>query len=614
MDEPEVPPPSPNPARPRLVAPLAVSATASAASLFAATALTRWADGYEPCAGAAAGAAAILLAIVILTRGRRKSPVPDGRDGAHLPTAAGFGAALGALAFAAALPLLSGAIGGRPVVRHLAGNSVSARLHGRQQTYPEAARAHADALVACGQAPSLARVLMIGGGRPGLVRELLGRGAVGIDVVDPDPGLAEALAPYLSDEDRAAGALRQIQHHTEDALEFLRLHDGPPYDLVIVSPPEPRSIRSGRWYSLELHRSIASRIAPLGVVVVSLPESLGKDPGGPLARIFVAMQEAYPRNAVLAIPGSGLRLLAARNPRVLTLAPAVAAKRCSERPLPRGGSAPHVSATEMQQLLAADRARELTEALGDSATPETLRAPRLFLEERALTSEGPGLGRAVLSTPLWTFLPVLMAGLAGGMLLARRTSTREAPGRFALGTMAFLAGTAAAGALLTVMLVYQTLRGALATQLPFLAAAAAAGAGLGGAAAARLAAAVGKSPRKGLTATGFAGLVVLLLTLAATNLTPPGPAAGTLVALALAAIGFAAGLELGALSAACPASDRGVAPRALVAGLGLLGAATGAALVAIGLLPALGPGVALLMMIGVELVALGVLAAGAGGR
>jgi hypothetical protein len=266
----------------------------------------------------------------------------------------------------------------------------------------------------------------------------------------------------------------------------------------------------------------------------------------------------------------------------------------------------------MQPLLDPAGARSLTTALDGTADPEVLRSPRLFLEYRALGPAGSALLRRMLATPIWAGLPVLLTALVAGMLIARRGATPEAPGRFAFGAAAFATGVACAGSLLMLALLHQALRGTLDRQLPVFAALAAAGAGLGAAAAARPAGRAGRAPRMTLAAVGFVWLLLLLLSVALGNLAAPGPAAGPLIGAAVAALGLAGGLELGLLMHLCPEVPGRAGPFALIMIPGLLGAAVGSGLVAAGLLPAFGLGAALLLLLGLKLVELGVVAAGAG--
>jgi len=421
----------------------------------------------------------------------------------------------------------------------------------------------------------------------------------------------------LSEEDRVALASPRVRRHRADPLAFLRGFRGPPYDLAVVSPPEPRGIRAGRWYAVEFHRELAGRLAPMGVVVVSLPETMAPRAELPLARAFASMQSAYPRKAVAALPGPRCRLVASRLQGVLVLEAAAAAERCSARLLPGGGTAPTVSPTEMQPLLAARQGRELTGMLDDLALHETLRAPRLYLEHAAVGGCWAGLPGIALRTPLWTCLPVLVLVLFAGMFLAGRSSTAAGPGRFALGAAAFATGAVCVGAMSMLALLFQSLQGALCGRLALFSALAAAAFGLGGAAAGRLAGRMRLFPRKSLTIVGFAWLLLLLLSVAVANLTPAGPAAGTLIGLAIVLLGFSGGLELGALGTLLPAGagpeeQAGAAWPALLPAMALLGAAGGALLVASGLLPAFGAGVSLLLLLGAKLVELGIIAAGAG--
>jgi hypothetical protein len=592
--------------------------------------------GFEPAAAAAFGVCLLVLVPAVVLVGGETG-------GAKLAVGFSAGAALGAGVCALSLSGARGArFRGNPVAEGM--RRAAAAVYGRRSPgLCDRAEARADALLACGEARSLARVLVVGGGAA-QVRELLARGAAWIDVVGTGSAAGDEPGSRRGTGEQDAVVSPRVRYHDGDAFGFLRAHRGAPYDVALLCPPEPTGIAAGRLYSVEFHRLLAGRLGAMGAVVLGLPGGGGAYSQVGLGRVFATMKEAYGQAAVLpcsakpgfatqgeaepAGPEGRWRVLASAQG-VATLDPAAAAARCSGRVMPDGGPVPAARREDFAALLDEQPALRLMNGLFNmEMAPETLGSPRLYLEYlagRPRPTAGTAMLRLALRAPIWACFAALWAALMACGLAARATSTAGRPGRVALGTVSFLAGMVSVGGLLVGLLVFQAGGGTLSGRLAVLVALFAIGAGLGASLAARLAGLFRNAPRLALAGAGFAFLLGLLLCVGLTNLTGGSGWESLLIGAALALLGFMGGLKLTALSDLAGERGTGSAERGTAnakpapssafgapRSMGTLGAAAGAALVAGGLLPALGPATAFLILLGAELVSLGVIAAGAG--
>ncbi len=488
--------------------------------------------------------------------------------------------------------------------------------------YPDP-HARDDALFACGQARSLARVLVIGGARPRLIRELLARGAAQVDIVTPDRGLDEALEPHLSDIDGAALAHPGVRRHYGSVRRFLREHRG--YDLAVLTLPQPRSAASARFYSKEFLGELAARLARRGVLVATVP---GKPRSSQdhLARLWATIWDlSEGKDKLLSqarfFPGKRCRLAASPLPGGLAFTPRKAARRHAGHRAPGGVEPVSAGEEDFARLIDARRSEGLTIALdrrGEDFIPESVTGPRIHLEYLAqrMKEDAPRSAaalRAVMRMPLWGPFAALGIFFIVGGLLARRIRGRV-PGRLALCSAAFACGLAGLTAFWLSATVYGVQSGALSGALPLLLAALCGGLGLGASLAARLGEALSRSPRRALGTVQF-GFVLVLLAGGQSVRLPAGSAWTDLAhGLGLAALGFLLGLALVMLTLCSERRFDPLRAAAMTAGAAGLGGLTAGGLAVSGALSVSGPTVVFLVLVAVEVVVLGLLLAGAGRR
>ena len=121
------------------------------------------------------------------------------------------------------------------------------------------------------------RVLLIGGGVGGALREVLQHGPDKIDYVELDPELVEATEPLLAPADRQALRDPRVHVHPADGRRFIQQQGrtGARYDVVLLLVPDPASAQLNRFYTAEFYAEVARVLAPGGLLAFHMSSSEG---------------------------------------------------------------------------------------------------------------------------------------------------------------------------------------------------------------------------------------------------------------------------------------------------------------------------------------------------
>ena len=114
------------------------------------------------------------------------------------------------------------------------------------------------------------RILVLGGGLDGTVRELLRHRPARIDAVELNSVLMTLVRSRLPDTIRNSLSDPATRLITADPRRFLK-ESGPAYDLILVGMPEPTSGQANRFYTREFFRECVARLTPAGVIALRLP-------------------------------------------------------------------------------------------------------------------------------------------------------------------------------------------------------------------------------------------------------------------------------------------------------------------------------------------------------
>ncbi|MEZ4649471.1 MAG: hypothetical protein R3E97_11955 [Candidatus Eisenbacteria bacterium] len=172
------------------------------------------------------------------------------------------------------------------------------------------------------------RVLILGGGASGLVREALAHAPDEVVHVDVSRHSIDLVTSFLPSPDQSALGAPSVRIVIDDPRRFLERSGA--FDLILVGMPEPASGQSGRYYSREFFQQCAAVLGPGGVLALRLPSSEN------LWTRYLLLRSASIRNAlravfgdVLFLPGSTSIVLASNGG--LIRDPALLARRFEER-------------------------------------------------------------------------------------------------------------------------------------------------------------------------------------------------------------------------------------------------------------------------------------------
>jgi len=122
--------------------------------------------------------------------------------------------------------------------------------------------------------PSPSRILVVGGS-PSVIGELLKYPVSGIDFVEMDPKIIEVSFRLLSEKDRELLNNKLVRIITEDARKFIKALRTSAYDLVILNLPEPATANINRFYTTGFFKEAKTALKENGILCLTLPASYG---------------------------------------------------------------------------------------------------------------------------------------------------------------------------------------------------------------------------------------------------------------------------------------------------------------------------------------------------
>lgn len=231
----------------------------------------------------------------------------------------------------------------------------SAAGPGAAHTPLEEQEAAVTAHFAMAQHPDPRRILLIGGGFRGVLREVARHPVEWIDHVELDPvvtGLAGALLPpgALADLDRA-----NVRVVHGDGRLFLK-GPGDSYDLILVDAAEPVTAVLNRYYTEEFFAEASSRLRNGGVLAigaVSTADLRGSDVVNRNSAIYHTLRRVFAH--VLPAGERHVFFFAANQPGIISAEPEVLEARFDTR----GVEAPGFPSRQFRQLLLEEPLRRL---------------------------------------------------------------------------------------------------------------------------------------------------------------------------------------------------------------------------------------------------------------
>ncbi len=143
-----------------------------------------------------------------------------------------------------------------------------------QFSYPDLQTEELKAHLSMSVHPSPEHILLIGGS-PAVLRELLKYPVSGIEFVEIDPKIIEVSFSILSKEDREIIKDKRVRIITDDARKYIKSLRARDYDLVILNLPEPDTANINRFYTIEFFKEIRSVLNEGGIFSLNFPTSSG---------------------------------------------------------------------------------------------------------------------------------------------------------------------------------------------------------------------------------------------------------------------------------------------------------------------------------------------------
>lgn len=123
--------------------------------------------------------------------------------------------------------------------------------------------------------PSPKQILIVGGS-PGTLKELLKYRVDRIDFVELDPRILDfSLSLLNTREDENAMKDSRIHILIQDGRRFIKSVKTPIYDLIILNLPQPSTASINRFYTIEFFREAQSVLRQNGILAMHIPQSAG---------------------------------------------------------------------------------------------------------------------------------------------------------------------------------------------------------------------------------------------------------------------------------------------------------------------------------------------------
>lgn len=120
--------------------------------------------------------------------------------------------------------------------------------------------------------PNPRKILLIGEGFNGILKEILKHQPEQIFYLELDPALIEITKKYLSDETRGDLENKKVKIINKDARYFIKTNSEK-FDAIIINLPNPSTALINRFYTQEFIKEIKTHLAPQGILTTYLSSS-----------------------------------------------------------------------------------------------------------------------------------------------------------------------------------------------------------------------------------------------------------------------------------------------------------------------------------------------------
>ena len=205
------------------------------------------------------------------------------------------------------------------------------------------------------QHPAPKRVLLIGGGMGGLIRELLKHPVEELHYVELDPALISLVKKYLPPDDMKALSDKRVKVFHDDGRSYVkRVRNEVSYDLVFVNVPDPSTAYLNRFYTLQFFREIDNILEKDGIFAIGLSSAInymGEEIGNYTGSVYQTISSVFPH--VIVSPGHTGYYFAGNTSNMATFDIQTLSKRYVERSIESDYFSEHIFYT----LLPPDRVK-----------------------------------------------------------------------------------------------------------------------------------------------------------------------------------------------------------------------------------------------------------------
>jgi spermidine synthase len=220
------------------------------------------------------------------------------------------------------------------------------------------------------QHPHPLKVLLVSGGMAGALNEILKYGVDSIDYVELNPWVIKTAEKFIPQPDDP-----RITVINQDAALFIR-HTTRRYDVVLVNLPEPVTAQLNRFYTVEFFTSLKEKLNPGGIVstgLIAVANYVSAEQKRTHSALFNTMHKVFKH--VLIVPGEKDYFLASDSLLNVYIAGLIDQRGLKNR---------YVNRYYIDDVLLKDRSDQIMASLDPSAGVNTDFKPLAYLQQMLL--------------------------------------------------------------------------------------------------------------------------------------------------------------------------------------------------------------------------------------
>ncbi len=226
-------------------------------------------------------------------------------------------------------------------------------------TYPDEYQSALRAHFFLSEHPDPGRVLLIGGGITGFLKEMLKHPVKSVDYVELDPEFVRIIYPFLKPGDKKAVKDRRVEVFHMDGRRFVK-EAGGKYDLVIVLTPDPSTALLNRFYTVDFFNEVRKILSDKGVLIIGMSSTanyISREIADYNGSLYAGLSNVFP--FVMVVPGERNYFFAGTADGLFTKDPGVLSMRYEKRNINTENFSPLL----FEWLLQKDRIEFLENAL-----------------------------------------------------------------------------------------------------------------------------------------------------------------------------------------------------------------------------------------------------------